>query len=88
MRQPLARLIPVLLEPASGDSLAAWGFFNRALARQWSSEPGIYPVLRLDARPPVPLVVVEPTTGARSPSLSRSARNLSCVVVRSVRMRE
>ena len=58
MRQPLARLVPVLLEPTSGDSLAAWGFFNRALVRQWSTEPGVYPVLRLDARPPVPLVVM------------------------------
>jgi hypothetical protein len=58
MRQPLARLVPVLLEPTSGDSLAAWGFFNRALVRQWSAEPGVYPVLRLDARPPVPLIVM------------------------------
>ena len=57
MRQPLARLIPVLLEPTSVDSLAAWGFFNRVLARQWSSEPGTYPVLRLSARPPVPLLL-------------------------------
>jgi hypothetical protein len=58
LRQPLARLVPVLLEPTSGDSLAAWGFFNRALVRQWSTEPGVYPVLRLDTRPPVPLVVM------------------------------
>jgi hypothetical protein len=57
MRQPLARLIPVLLEPSSTDSLAAWGFFSRALVRQWSAEPGEYPVLRLGARPPIPLVV-------------------------------
>lgn len=58
MRQPLARLVPVLLEPTSTDSLAAWGFFSRALVRQWSTEPGVYPVLRLGARPPVPLLVV------------------------------
>lgn len=58
MRQPLARLVPVLLEPSSGDSLAAWGYFSRALVRQWSAEPGVYPVLRLSARPPVPLLVV------------------------------
>ena len=57
MRQPLARLIPVLLEPASTDSLAAWGFFNRAIVRQWSNEPAPYPVLRVDSRPPVPLVL-------------------------------
>jgi len=54
MRQPLARLIPVLLEPPSTDSLAAWGFFNRAIVRQWSSEPAPYPVLRVETRPPVP----------------------------------
>ena len=58
MRQPLARLIPVLLEPTSTDSLAAWGFFNRAIVRQWSSEPAPYPVLRVASRPPVPLLVV------------------------------
>jgi len=58
MRQPLARLVPVLLEPSSADSLAAWGFFSRALVRQWSAEPGIYPVLRVTGRPPVPLRVV------------------------------
>jgi hypothetical protein len=57
MRQPLARLIPVLLEPASTDSLAAWGFFNRAIVRQWSNEPAPYPVLRVDSRPPVPLIL-------------------------------
>jgi hypothetical protein len=58
LHQPLARLIPVLLEPASTDSLAAWGFFSRALVRQWSREPGVYPVVRLAERPPVPLQVV------------------------------
>lgn len=60
LRQPLARLVPVLLEPASSDSLGAWGFFSRALVRQWSLEPGVYPVLRVDGRPPVPLAVVGP----------------------------
>jgi hypothetical protein len=39
MRQPLARLIPVLLEPASVDSLAAWGFFNRSIIQQWGGQP-------------------------------------------------
>jgi hypothetical protein len=60
LRQPLARLIPVLLEPTSVDSLAAWGFFNRVLARQWSAEPGTYPVLRVASRPPAPLLLREP----------------------------
>jgi hypothetical protein len=57
MRQPLARLIPVLLEPESVDSLGAWGFFNRAIVRQWSSAPTSYPVLRVASRPHVPMTV-------------------------------
>jgi hypothetical protein len=59
LHQPLARLVAVLLEPGSTDSLATWGFFNRALLRQWSDKPGVYPVLRLAARPAVPLQVVQ-----------------------------
>lgn len=47
MDQPLARLIPVLLEPESQDSLAAWGFFNRQLVSQWTDKPMLYPVYRL-----------------------------------------
>lgn len=47
MKQPLARLIPVLLEPESEDSLAAWGFFNRQLVSQWTGKPLQYPVYRL-----------------------------------------
>jgi len=62
MHQPLARLIPVLLEPESSDSLAAWGFFNRSLVRQWSAEPGVYPVFRLHARPTVPMEVLQSST--------------------------
>lgn len=58
LRQPLARLIPVLLEPASTDSLLAWGFFSRSLVKQWSAEPGDYPVVRVAERPPVPLQVI------------------------------
>jgi hypothetical protein len=57
MRQPVARLVAVLLEPTSVDSLAAWGFFNRAIAREWSTEPAPYPVLRVAGRPPVPAVI-------------------------------
>ncbi len=58
MRQPLVRLVPVLLEPSSSDGLAAWGFFNRPLVRQWSREPGVYPVLRVAARPAVAMEVL------------------------------
>lgn len=47
MEQPLARLIPVLLEPECQDSLAAWGFFNRQLVSQWTDKPMLYPVYRL-----------------------------------------
>ncbi len=54
--QPLARLVPVLLEPESADGLAAWGLFNRVIVQQWSNRPGPYPVLRLDRRPAVPLL--------------------------------
>ncbi len=50
--QPLARLVPELLEPQSPDSLAAWGFFNRVIVQQWSNRPGPYPVYRLGQRPP------------------------------------
>ena len=57
MRQPLARLIPVLLEPLSSDSLAVWGFLNRVIVRQWSAEPAPYPVLRVETRPAVPLLL-------------------------------
>jgi hypothetical protein len=53
MEQPLARLIPVLLEPESSDSLAVWGFFNRVIVQQWSNQPGPYPVWRLAQKPPV-----------------------------------
>ncbi|MEP0774310.1 MAG: M14 family metallopeptidase [Acidobacteriota bacterium] len=60
LRQPLARLIPQLLEPSSGDGLAAWGMFNRALVRQWTFQPGVYPVLRVERRPPVPMTVLTP----------------------------
>jgi len=53
LEQPLARLVPVLLEPESTDSLAAWGFFNRLIIQQWSNKPGPYPVWRLAQKPPV-----------------------------------
>jgi hypothetical protein len=47
MKQPLARLLPVLLEPESEDSLASWGFFNRQLVSQWGGSLLDYPVLRI-----------------------------------------
>ena len=56
LEQPLARLIPVLLEPESVDSLAAWGFFNRIIVQQWSNQPGPYPVWRLLRKPRVALL--------------------------------
>jgi len=56
LEQPLARLIPVLLEPESVDSLAAWGFFNRIIVQQWSNQPGPYPVYRLSQRPPAAML--------------------------------
>jgi hypothetical protein len=57
MRQPLARLIPVLLEPTSTDGLASWGFLNRVLVGEWSKQPEPYPVLRVAGCPPVPLLL-------------------------------
>jgi hypothetical protein len=51
--QPLARLVPVLLEPECDDSLAAWGFFDRLIVRQWTEEPDLYPVFRVFKRPAV-----------------------------------
>lgn len=55
MEQPLARVIAILLEPECSDSFAAWGFFNRELARQWSSRFGEYPVYRLHEPTPLEL---------------------------------
>jgi hypothetical protein len=55
MEQPLARIIATLLEPECSDSFAAWGFFNRELARQWSSRFGDYPVYRLHKATPLEL---------------------------------
>lgn len=49
--QPLARLVPVLLEPESSDGLSTWGFFNRTIVQQWSNALGPYPVRCLARRP-------------------------------------
>ncbi|MDD8012813.1 MAG: M14 family metallopeptidase [Acidobacteriota bacterium] len=54
--QPLARLVPVLLEPESVDGLAAWGIFNRVIVQHWSNGLGPYPVRRLARRPAVPML--------------------------------
>jgi hypothetical protein len=47
MKQPLARIIAIMLEPECEDSLAQWGFFNRVLVRQWGGRPNFYPVFRI-----------------------------------------
>lgn len=47
LKQPLARLIPILLEPESQDSLISWGFFNREIVSQWRNQPRPYPVYRI-----------------------------------------
>jgi len=52
LRQPLARLVPVMLEPESVDGLAAWGYFNRVVVQQWSNTPSQYPVFRLTGKAP------------------------------------
>lgn len=48
MAQPFARLIGVLLEPDSSDSLLAWNFFDSWLVSQWGNEILPYPVIRID----------------------------------------
>ena len=57
MKQPLARLIAVLLEPNHIDSLLSWGFFNRVLVQQWTNLILPYPVYRLNGRLGVPTVI-------------------------------
>jgi hypothetical protein len=59
MNQPLARLIPIMLEPQCVDSLAVWGFFDRVIVEQWSDQPSVYPVYRVFGRPVVPMLIVE-----------------------------
>ncbi len=51
LHQPLARLIPALLEPEASDSLVRWGFFTSWIVPQWSREFNPYPVLRLPEIP-------------------------------------
>jgi len=51
LRQPLARLIPVLLEPEGADSLARWGFFTSWIVPQWGRAFNPYPVLRVPEVP-------------------------------------
>ncbi len=58
LRQPLARLVPALLEPGAADSLLGWGAFNRVIVQQWNPKPGVYPVLRLASPPPVATTVI------------------------------
>lgn len=51
LRQPLARLVPVLLEPSSDDSLIRWGFLTSWIVPQWRRTFNPYPVLRLPELP-------------------------------------
>ncbi|HSG29769.1 MAG TPA: M14 family metallopeptidase [Candidatus Krumholzibacterium sp.] len=49
LRQPLARLAAILLEPQSEDSYLRWGILNRIIIRQWGrNRPNVYPVFRAD----------------------------------------
>ncbi|MBN1196393.1 MAG: M14 family metallopeptidase [Candidatus Aminicenantes bacterium] len=52
LRQPLARLVPELLEPDAAHGLLQWGHFTRVIQRQWSNRPGDYPVMRVKKIPP------------------------------------
>jgi hypothetical protein len=57
MKQPLARLVAELLEPEGSSALIKWGFFNRLIVRQWSRNPGTYPVYRLPKiNAPLPII--------------------------------
>jgi hypothetical protein len=51
LHQPLARLIPALLEPEAADSLVRWGFFTSWIVPQWSRDLNPYPVIRLPEIP-------------------------------------
>jgi predicted deacylase len=57
IHQPLARLVAELLEPEAADGLGTWGFFNRAVVREWSNALSPFPVLRVAARPAAPMSV-------------------------------
>lgn len=47
LKQPLARLAALLLDPESEDSFISWGFLNRRIVRQWGrNRPGTCPILR------------------------------------------
>lgn len=57
MKQPLARLVAILMEPNHIDSLLSWGFFNRVLLQQWTNQILPYPVYRLKERPAVATII-------------------------------
>ncbi len=46
LRQPLSRLITVMLEPLSPDGFLYWGLFDEVLVHEWSRKPWMIPVLR------------------------------------------
>lgn len=48
LRQPLARIAAVLLEPESDDSMLMYGYFNKIITKQWGkNRVNIYPVYRV-----------------------------------------
>lgn len=66
LKQPLARLIPELLEPEASHGLLQWGHFTRVIQRQWSNRPGDYPVMRVQK---IPDGLRRMVTGTEPPSL-------------------
>lgn len=60
MKQPLARLIPELLEPSASVGLLKWGFFNHILVKQWMNTPNQYPVFRIKNLPSTLITIGEP----------------------------
>ncbi len=60
LRQPLARIVTILLEPESDDSMLAYGYFNKIIAKQWGkNRPNVYPVYRVTDVSPIESIVAE-----------------------------
>ncbi|MBD3288710.1 hypothetical protein GF337_07910 [candidate division KSB1 bacterium] len=58
LKQPLARIAAILLEPQSDDNLLAYGYFNKVIAHQWGkNRPNIYPVYRVIDDVPVEAII-------------------------------
>ncbi len=60
LNQPIYRLISVLLEPDSTDSLVSWNYFDSWLVTQWGGRLLPYPVLRLDTLKEITIADLEP----------------------------